>query len=150
MSLLNKKVQQSNSSNKHNSIVKSKNDFFTCKNYLKNIKVISNKLNGDSKRKNEKIRITDINQNYLKKANYQGKYIDNKNIKIKDFKKSKKMQLFFSIKNADTLTIKNNNFKSFHNNYINKFHSFENLNNQKNNLNSFSMSNNSIHEKKKK
>ena len=150
MSLLNQKAQKINFSNKHYSIVIPKIDFINCKNYLKDIKAISNRLNDDSKRKNIKIEITDINQNNKNKVINQEKYMNNKNIIIKDSKKSKKTKLYFFIKNADTLTIKNNNFKLFHINYINKFHSFEDLNSPKKNLKFYPVSNNSIKKNNKR
>ena len=76
--------------------------------------------------------------------------MNNKNIIIKDSKKSKKTKLYFFIKNTDTLTIKNNNFKLFHNNYINKFHSFKDLNSPKKNLNFYPVSKYSIKKKNKR
>ena len=98
MSLLNQKAQKINFSNKHYSIVIPKIDFINCKNYLKDIKTISNRLNGDLKIKNIKKEITDINQNNKKKAINQEKYMNNKNIIIKDSKKSKKLNFISLLK----------------------------------------------------
>ena len=93
---------------------------------------INNKVNYLTKNlreKNKKGEITDSKRKF--------KIIKNngdKNKKINDYKKSKKIELFPLIKNTDTLAIKNNNFKLFLKNYRFKFHSFDNLNNPKQNI----------------
>ena len=129
MSSLNKKVIQFNSSERYNSNVIPKNDIILDK---KELMVINNKFNYLTKNlreKNKKGEITDSKRKFKKIKNNR-----DKNIKINDYKKSKKIELFPLIKNTDTLAIKNNNFKLFLNNYRFKFHSFDNLNNPKKNI----------------
>ena len=145
MSLLNKKVQQFNSSNNKDSIIIPKNDFIINKNYLMKIEMKNNELSkglkGNDRKKeitNNKLKSKKMNKNKIKKD-----YVNNKNLKIKDNKKSKKIEFCFFIKKADTLKIKNNNFNSFLNNYRYKLHSLEDLKNSKKNLDYFSISNNS-------
>ena len=145
MSLLNKKVHQFNSSNNKDSIIIPKNDFIINKNYLMKIEMKNNELSkglkGNNRKKeitNNKLKSKKMNKNKIKKD-----YVNNKNLKINDNKKSKKIEFCFFIKKTDTLKIKNNNFKSFLNNYRYKLHSFEDLKNSKKNLDYFSISNNS-------
>ena len=124
MSSLNKKVIQFNSSERYNSIMIPKNDII-----LDKVNNNVNYLTKNLREKNKKGEITDSKRKF--------KIIKNngdKNKKINDYKKSKKIELFPLIKNTDTLAIKNNNFKLFLNNYRFKFHSFDNLNNPKKNI----------------
>ena len=126
MSSLNKKVIQFNSSERYNSIMIPKNDIILDKKGLMGINNKVNYLTKNLREKNKKGEITDSKRKF--------KIIKNngdKNKKINDYKKSKKIELFPLIKNTDTLAIKNNNFKLFLNNYRFKFHSFDNLNNPK-------------------
>ena len=127
MSSLNKKVIQFNSSERYNSVVMPKTDIILDEKELIGIK--DNYLTKNLRKKNKKGEITDSKRKFKKIKNN----VD-KNIRINDYKKSKKIELFQLIKNTDTLAIKNNNFKLFLKNYRFKFHSFDNLNNPKQNI----------------